>query len=200
MEEKAIALEPVLSLEQGKISDYLELTKFRLLSLVLITTIIGFYLASVQSFDVLLLFHVLLGVGFVGAGANALNQWYEQVPDARMRRTKNRPIPSGRISSERALWFGCVISAVGIAYLIVTVNLITAILGLMTWGSYLFVYTPLKQQTILNTWVGAIPGALPPVMGWTAVQNSLDWNVLPLFAILYFWQLPHFFCHCVDVS
>ncbi|MBF0286221.1 MAG: protoheme IX farnesyltransferase [SAR324 cluster bacterium] len=193
LKEKSIVLESIVPAGRNKLSDYTELGKLRLLMLVLITTGIGFYLSSWQGQNFLLLFNVLLGTGCVGAGANSLNQWYEQDVDARMRRTKNRPIPSGRISSDEALRFGMVISLIGLSYLAVTVNWLTTILGFLTWSSYLFIYTPLKQKTVLNTWIGAVPGALPPLMGWTAARGTLELEALTLFAILYFWQLPHFF-------
>ena len=193
MKEKAIAPESLLLMGRSKLADYIALTKFRLLLLVLVTVGIGYYLASPQFNNLVSLFNVLLGVACVGAGANALNQWYEQDHDRRMDRTRQRPIPAGRLNSKEALSFGIIISFVGLVYLTLTTNGITVLLGLGTWASYLFIYTPLKPKTILNTWVGAIPGAIPPLMGWTALRGTLDPEALSLFAILYFWQLPHFF-------
>ncbi len=193
LKEKSITIESIVPVGRNKISDYMELGKLRLLMLVLITTGIGFYLSSWQGQNFFLLFNLLLGTGCVGAGANALNQWYEQDVDARMNRTKNRPIPSGRVSSQEALYFGVIISLIGLAYLAWTVNWLTTALGFITWSSYLFIYTPLKQKTILNTWIGAVPGALPPLMGWAAARGTLEVEALTIFAILYFWQLPHFF-------
>lgn len=122
-----------------------------------------------------------------------LNQWMEQVPDSKMSRTKSRPLPMGRLSRNEALIFGVIISITGIMILWLTLNALTAALGLLTVISYILIYTPLKQKTIANTWFGGITGALPPVMGWTAARGQLDWEVLPIFALLYFWQLPHFF-------
>jgi protoheme IX farnesyltransferase len=117
----------------------------------------------------------------------------EQVPDSKMSRTKSRPLPMGRLSRNEALIFGVIISITGITILWLTLNALTAALGLLTVISYILIYTPLKQKTIANTWFGGITGALPPVMGWTAARGQLDWEVLPIFALLYFWQLPHFF-------
>ncbi len=191
MKAKAIGLGTIGILGRSKFVDYLALTKFRLMLLVLITVGIGFYLASGSG--TLLFLNVLLGVACVGSGANALNQWIERGYDAQMKRTRHRPLPSGGLHPHEALIFGLIISAVGMIYLTVTVNLLTTLLGIASWASYLFLYTPLKRRTVLNTWVGAIPGALPPLMGWTAARGTLDWQALSLFAILYLWQLPHFF-------
>ncbi len=180
-------------MEKSRWTDFAELSKLRLLSLVLITTGLGYYLAASQAINLLFLFNTILGTACVGAGANALNQWYERKLDAKMFRTRNRPIPSGRLSGQEALGFGILISLLGLGYLYLFVNPLTAAMGLLTWSSYLFVYTPLKQKTVLNTWVGAIPGAIPPVMGWTAARGNLDWEALTIFGILFFWQMPHFF-------
>lgn len=178
---------------QNKLLDYLALTKHRLLFLVLISTSLGFYLGSQGNINYLTLAYILLGVTCVGGGANALNQWHERDVDTLMERTKNRPLPSGRLSDNAALWFGIGISSFGFAFIAYTINFLTLILCFISWASYLFIYTPLKRVTILNTWIGTIPGALPAVLGWTAVTGSLDWGIATLFAILYFWQLAHFF-------
>ena len=173
-------------------SDYVELTKPRITMLVVLTTLIGSCLASIGGIDYLLLFHTLLGTAMIAAGASCLNMVLEWDADARMRRTESRPIPSGRLSVSQAIYFGCVISACGILYLLVLVNPLTSLLATITAGLYLFAYTPLKKRTPLCTVVGAIPGAIPPMMGWTAVRNSLDFPAFWLFAILFLWQLPHF--------
>lgn len=191
MKAKAIGWGTIGILGRSKFVDYLALTKFRLMLLVLITVGIGFYLASGSG--MLLFLNVLLGVACVGSGANALNQWFERGYDAQMKRTRHRPLPSGGLQHYEALIFGLIISVVGMVYLTVTVNLLTTLLGIASWASYLFLYTPLKRRTVFNTWVGAVPGALPPLMGWTAARGTLDWPALSLFAILYLWQLPHFF-------
>ena len=129
----------------------------------------------------------------IGAGAHTLNQWQEKIPDSKMNRTKNRPLPTGKLSGDEALAFGIIISVAGFTTLWFSLNILTAALGLLTLFSYILIYTPLKQKSVSNTWFGGITGALPPVMGWTAARGTLDWEVLPIFALLYFWQLPHFF-------
>ena len=177
----------------SKIRNYITLTKPRLLSSVLFSAGLGFVLPQDSVISVLPLPYLLSGTGLTGAGAHALNQWMEQVPDSKMNRTKSRPLPMGRMSGNEALLFGIIISIAGITTLWLTLNVLTAALGLLTLISYILVYTPLKQRTIANTWFGGITGALPPVMGWTAARGQLDWEVLPIFALLYFWQLPHFF-------
>lgn len=172
--------------------DYMELTKPRITTLVLTTTLVGFYLASTGPLDFLLLLHTLIGTGLVAAGASALNMALEYDNDGKMRRTENRPIPSGRLTPIQALSFGGLISVVGVLYLFIFVNLLTALLGAVTSGLYLLAYTPLKTRTPLCTMVGAVPGAIPPMMGWTAVQNHVGFGACWLFAVLFLWQLPHF--------
>jgi protoheme IX farnesyltransferase len=140
----------------------------------------------------MLLLHTLLGTALVAGGTNALNQLRERDIDARMERTRRRPLPSGRVSPRAAGWFAGGISIVGVAYLAVAVNLLTAALAALTLVSYVFLYTPLKRRTTLNTLIGAVPGALPIVGGWTAAGGSLDAAVGALFWILFLWQLPHF--------
>ena len=184
---------PVTAAPEKTISAVLcELVKARLTSLVLITTLVGFYLGRRGGMDYLLLFHTLLGTALLASGASALNQLLERDLDARMKRTEDRPLPSGRLTADSVLLFGGVCSASGLIYLALGVNLLTAILGAATLGSYLFVYTPLKRLTPLNTVVGAIPGALPPLMGWTAATGHVSVAGWSLFTILFFWQLPHF--------
>jgi protoheme IX farnesyltransferase len=134
----------------------------------------------------------VLGTALVAAGASALNQLLECEYDARMRRTQSRPLPSGRLTPDTVLIIGACSSCAGLIYLALAVNLLTALLGAITLASYLFVYTPLKRVTTLNTAVGAIPGALPPLMGWTAARGEISGEGWSLFAILFFWQLPHF--------
>ncbi len=174
-----------------------ELVKLRLTTMVLITTTMGFYLAS-TAMDWALLFHALLGTGLVACGAAALNQYLEKEFDARMPRTANRPIPAGRIRPETALLAGGAMGAVGLVYLAVQVNALTSVIGAVTLVSYIAVYTPLKRVTSMNTLIGAVPGALPPLMGWTAAQAGHQSSLLiapgawTLVAILFFWQLPHF--------
>src|SRR5206468_7714399 len=153
---------------------------------------VGFYVGFRGAMDYLLMVHTLLGTGLVASGAGALNQLLERKYDALMRRTEDRPLPSGRLRPDTVLIFGGLCSAAGLVYLALAVNLLTSSLGAITLGSYLFIYTPLKRVTSLNTAIGAIPGALPPLMGWTAARNEVSGEGWSLFAILYFWQLPHF--------
>ena len=169
-----------------------DLIKARLTVLVLLTTLVGFYIGTRESTDYLLMFHALLGTALVACGASALNQLWEREHDAKMRRTEGRPLPSGRLQPETVLIFGGVCSIAGLIYLALNVNLLTSLLGALTLTTYVFVYTPLKRITWLNTAIGAIPGALPPLMGWTAARNDLSVEGWALFAILFFWQIPHF--------
>ena len=169
-----------------------DLVKARLTALVLLTTFVGFYLGERGSVNYALMFHVLLGTGLVASGAAALNQWLERDYDAKMRRTASRPLPSGRMQPATVAIFGGACSVLGLIYLAVLVNPLTSVVGAVTSVSYLFIYTPLKRVTWMNTLVGAIPGALPPLMGWTASRNELSGEGWALFAILAFWQIPHF--------
>jgi protoheme IX farnesyltransferase len=169
-----------------------ELFKMRLTALVLVTTLVGFYLGSRAPVSWMLMFNTLFGTALLASGAAALNQLIEREHDAKMRRTQDRPLPSGRLTADAVLMIGGACGVLGLLYLALTVNLLTAGLGALTIGSYLFVYTPLKRITTLNTVIGAIPGALPPLMGWTAARGELSAEGWSLFAVLCFWQLPHF--------
>ena len=142
--------------------------------------------------DLLLLASTLIGTALVAAGTNAWNQIRERDVDARMVRTRRRPLPSGRLTPKAAIWFASAITVAGVGFLAVTVNLLTAGLAALTFASYVLLYTPLKRTTSLNTLVGAVPGALPIVGGWTAAGGSLGAAVAALFWILFLWQLPHF--------
>lgn len=173
--------------------DLLALTKPRITALVLVTTGVGFYLATTGAVDVALLLHTLLGTALLAGGTNALNQYAERGPDARMMRTRDRPIPSGRLSPGVALAFATGISALGALYLALAVNPLTALLGALALGMYVFLYTPLKRRTWWCTIVGAVPGAIPPMMGWTAVRGELGAVAWVLFGIVFWWQLPHFY-------
>jgi len=159
--------------------------------MVLITTAAGF-LAAAKPFDAILFLHTLVGTALVAAGTNALNQYVEREHDAKMRRTRNRPIPAGRMTPRAALLFSTAIAIAGTMYLALAVNVLTAILGAFTLTSYIFVYTPLKRMSTACTLIGAIPGAVPPLMGWTAATGALGAGGWIAFAILFFWQLPHF--------
>jgi heme o synthase len=192
MKAAAQPLTAAASIEKSWLSVFSELVKARLTLLVLLTTFVGFYLASSGALDLLLLIHAMLGTALVAAGASALNQYLEREHDAKMERTEDRPLPSGRLQPGTVLLLGGISSAIGLLYLAFAVNLLTGLLGAITLGSYVFIYTPLKRVTTLNTMVGAIPGALPPLMGWTAARGEISPGGWALFAILFFWQLPHF--------
>ena len=173
-------------------SVFADLVKARLTALVLLTTFAGFYLASPGTMDPILLLHTLVSTAALACGASVLNQYLEKDFDARMARTEKRPLPAGLMPPERALAFGLVLSMVGALYAYIALNLLTCVLGILTIALYTLVYTPLKRTTSCNTVVGAIPGALPPLMGWTAVTGSLDAGGWSLFLILFLWQIPHF--------
>lgn len=173
-------------------SPYLELTKPRLTFLAVLTTLLGFYLGAAPEAGFLGFFKVFLGAALVGGGANAFNQFYERDTDARMRRTEARPLPSRRLTEEQAFNFGLFLSVSGALWYVCLVNVISGVVAFVTLVIYLIFYTPLKRKTELALFVGAIPGALPPVMGWVAATGSLSLEAWLLFAILFFWQVPHF--------
>jgi protoheme IX farnesyltransferase len=192
MKYQVDAINAAVLAEKSWTAVFADLVKARLTTLVLLTTFVGFYLGERGPVNGLLMFHVLLGTALVAAGAAALNQWLEREYDARMRRTASRPLPSGRLQPATVAVFGGACSVIGLIYLAALVNPLTSILGAVTSISYLFIYTPLKRVTWLNTLIGAIPGALPPLMGWTASRNELSGEGWTLFAVLAFWQIPHF--------
>ncbi len=192
MKATAQTLPAAASVEKTRLAVFSELIKARLTFLVLLTTLVGFYVGFSGALDWMLLLHTMLGTALVASGAAALNQFLEREHDAKMRRTEDRPLPSGRMQPNTVLLLGGASGAIGLIYLAVAVNLTTSLLGAITLGSYLFIYTPLKRVTTLNTIVGAIPGALPPLMGWTAARGEITLAGWSLFAILFFWQLPHF--------
>lgn len=175
----------------ASLADFFELTKPRITFLVLITTAVGYRLGLSHGFDLTALIALLAGTALVSGGASALNQYWEREADARMRRTRTRPLPSGRLAPAEALAFGVVLSAAGLAML-ATVNGMTYFLGVAALASYVLAYTPLKRVTSLCTVVGAVPGALPPMMGWAAARGSLGPEAWALFGVLFLWQLPHF--------
>lgn len=178
---------------KGWAAVYADLVKARLTLLVLLTTLVGFYVGQHGPMDYLLMFHALFGTALVASGAAALNQLLEREHDAKMRRTADRPLPAGRLQPVTVMLFGGVCALVGTIYLALLVNPLTSVLGAVSLVSYLFIYTPLKRLTWLNTAVGAVPGALPPLMGWAAARGELGGGGWALFAILAFWQMPHFF-------
>lgn len=172
--------------------DYLELTKPRITILILICAAVGYWFGCGSSFHLSTLANALLGTALLASGTSALNQWYEVDSDARMRRTRGRPIPAGRMKRSHGFVFGVLLSAAGFAELWVGTNLLAAGLGLFTLLSYLLMYTPLKRRSPLCTTVGAIPGAMPPLIGYTAAGAGVDAWALALFLILFVWQFPHF--------
>lgn len=176
----------------SKLRDYVELAKPRITILELVTAVAGMYLATHAQWSALTVVGTLLGAGLLAASANTLNQYIERRLDAKMTRTANRPLPAGRMAPVEALVFGTVCVSVGFTLLVLGVNLTTALLGLLSWFLYVAVYTPLKTRTPFNTTIGAVSGALPIVMGWTAGGGALDTTALGLFLVLFLWQYPHF--------
>jgi protoheme IX farnesyltransferase len=176
----------------SRLADYIELTKLRMNVLVLATTFVGFFMASAGGLDWALLLHTMIGTALTAASAATLNQLLERNYDRLMPRTRNRPLAAERLPPSEAMVFGIVLGLAGVAQLLLMVNLLTAVLAALTLVSYLFIYTPLKRRTTLNTVVGAIPGALPPVMGFAAASGQVSAHALAVFGILFFWQLPHF--------
>lgn len=175
-------------------ADYWELCKPSLTSLVLISVAFGFALASPGDLDWILMAHVLFGVALTAGGGGALNQYLEIAMDSKMKRTQNRPLPTGRMQPGQALVFGSLVSTAGILYLVWATDITTAFLGALSLGTYIFAYTLLKPRTSLNTFVGGITGSLPPVMGWTAATGgTISTGAWVLFSILFVWQMPHFF-------
>ena len=184
---------PALPVSRSRWLDFVELTKPRIALMVLFTVAIGAMLATPAVPDVALLVSTLIGTGMVAAGASALNQLLERRSDAQMQRTENRPLPAGRLQPMEVLFFGLALSTGGLVWLAVTGrHPIAAAVAAVTHLSYVFVYTPLKSRTTMNTLVGAVPGALPPIIGWTSVTGTLDWQAAAIFLIVFLWQVPHF--------
>jgi len=174
-----------------RLAAYLELTKPRITSLIVLTSAAGFCLAS-RSVDYVALLSAMTGIALLSSGIATLNQYMERDLDGLMRRTADRPLPSGKLAPWEALWFGVGLTVLAEVYLGVLVNPLTALLGLFVIAGYLFGYTPLKTRTSLSTMVGAFPGAVPPLIGWTAARGELSVEAWVLFAILFLWQFPHF--------
>jgi protoheme IX farnesyltransferase len=175
-----------------RLISFIELMKPELTALSVLTALSGFYLAATSGIEFWPFLWTGVGTLLVGGGAGALNQYVERDYDAMMRRTERRPLPAGRVSPPEVFWFGTVLSFAGIALLALGANLLTSFLGTVTITTYLFLYTPLKRITPFATLVGGIPGALPPMMGWAAARNEISLPSVVLFAILFFWQIPHF--------
>ena len=184
-------LDKTLTSDRRQMADFLALTKPRLVLMVLIATLAGFYLGSFGEFDWIRLLNTIFGTALAAGGTIALNQYVERDLDAKMRRTRSRPLPDGRLHPAGALIFGIAISAGGVLYLLVAVNALSSLLAALTVLSYIFLYTPMKRKTPFCTFVGAIPGALPPMGGWVAAQGSLGFEAWVLFGIMFFWQIPH---------
>ena len=172
-------------------ADYIEFIKPRLVVMILITTAAGFYLGAQQTVDWMLCLHTLIGAGLTAAGVLGLNQYLERDVDAQMKRTQERPLPDGRMHPWEALLVGAALTGGGMLYLTFIVNTLSGFVISLIVVSYLFLYTPLKRKTSLCTLIGAVPGALPPVVGWVAARGTLTGEAWVLFAILFLWQLPH---------
>ena len=190
------------SLAHRLMRDYIELTKPRITWLILMSTGIGYFFGLpnaptwwefLKGIHLLSLLHTIIGTGLIASGTAALNQWYEREADCKMRRTAQRPLPSGKMSAPSALAFGIALSVAGFLELWLGVNLLSGLIGAFTLASYLFLYTPMKQRTWWSTTVGAIPGAMPPVIGYVAASGALTRESWVLFAILFLWQFPHFY-------
>ncbi|MGH9939510.1 MAG: heme o synthase [Blastocatellia bacterium] len=175
-----------------KLAAYVDLTKPRITSLVVLSALAGFALGSLSSIDWIQLLHTAIGVALLSSGISALNQYWERDLDALMRRTKLRPLPAGKLAARNALVFGVAVSLMGEAYLAWFINPLTAFWGFIALASYLFLYTPLKTRTHWCTFIGAFPGALPPLLGWAAARNEIGVEAITLFGIMFLWQFPHF--------
>lgn len=171
---------------------FVELTKPRIAFMLVLTAAAGFYLGNRGTFDLLLFANAMIGIALLAFGVATLNQWLEKRTDAMMDRTANRPLPSGKVSNVEALIFGSILCIGAEAYLFFLVNPLTALLGLSVIVGYVLLYTPLKTRTSASTAIGAIPGAMPPLMGWTASANEITLGAWALFAFLFLWQFPHF--------
>lgn len=176
----------------SQFNDYMTLAKPRISFLALVMAAIGFVAGTSLDAELPKFFLTLLGLGLLGAGSGALNQYLEKETDTLMPRTRNRPLPTGRLLPEQALVFGIITSVIGFLILLFAANALTAVLGALTLLFYLGIYTPAKRISSLSTLVGAIPGAMPPLMGWTAATGKLGgWGII-LFAVVFLWQIPHF--------
>jgi protoheme IX farnesyltransferase len=176
----------------AQVGDYIELTKPRIVVLELVTVVVAAFLASPWGMNSWVLVHAVLGAALVAASAGAINQWWEQASDARMSRTARRPLPAGRLNPKQVLAFGGATLAAGFLELILWVNAVTAGIAIAVWMIYVFAYTPLKSRSPLNTAVGAVSGALPILIGWTATGAAVDVRALALVAVMFLWQFPHF--------
>jgi len=179
--------------ESNRVKDYIELTKPRITWLIVMSTAVGYYFGHSGPWLIWSTIHTMIGTALIASGTAALNQWYEREADRHMRRTQGRPLPSGRLQPQRALLFGIFLSLLGGLELGLFLNWLTAALGIATLAMYLFLYTPLKKKTWWSTTVGAVPGAMPPLIGFAAAANTLTAEAYVLGAILFLWQFPHFY-------
>ncbi len=193
METAAVELQEAKSLSaRERISAYVELTKPRIAFMLVLTSAAGFYLGNIGAFNWILFANAMIGIALLAFGVATLNQWIERRTDALMDRTAKRPLPSGKLTANEALIFGVLQTLVAEVYLFVLVNPLTAVLGVVVIVGYVFLYTPLKTKTSTSTAIGAIPGAMPPLMGWTSSANDITLGAWALFAVLFLWQFPHF--------
>lgn len=184
--------EPKVLGVRHRIAAFIELTKPRIAVMLLLTAAAGFYLGTLGNFDLLLFCNTMIGIALLAFGVATLNQYLERRTDLLMLRTARRPIPTGRVTANEALVFGVVQCAASEVYLYFLVNPLTALLGLSVIVGYVLLYTPLKTHTSASTAIGAFPGAMPPLMGWTAAANDITLGAWALFAMLFLWQFPHF--------
>lgn len=187
-EDRTVAQRSVASVAR----DLVSLTKPRITVIVLVTAAAGMKLAAHGPIPGMVWLWTLLGTAVVVGSANALNMWWERDTDGKMARTKDRPLPAGRLSANAALVFGLLLGAVSLPILFFGVNPLTGLLGAIALVSYVLLYTPMKRHSVRALWVGAIPGAIPPLLGWTAITGRLDPAGIALFSILFLWQIPHF--------
>lgn len=178
---------------RNKMLAYVELTKPRIAFMLVLTAAAGFFVGSNQSLNYVLFANAMIGIALLAFGVATLNQWLERHTDRLMKRTAGRPLPAGRLGSAEALIFGILQCTVAEIYLAVLVNPLTAFLGLIVIVGYVLLYTPLKTRTTISTAIGAIPGAMPPLMGWTSAANEISIGAWSLFVLLFLWQFPHFF-------
>lgn len=177
---------------RARLADYVELTKPRIVALELVTVIVAMHLASPWGVDRWVLLATVLGASLVACSAGALNQWMERESDAQMPRTANRPLPTGRLASREVLIFGAATLLLGVAALLIGATLLSALMALATWLVYVLAYTPMKSRSPLNTAVGAVSGAIPILIGWTATGAPVDIRALAVVAVMFLWQFPHF--------
>jgi protoheme IX farnesyltransferase len=176
----------------ARLADYLELTKPRIVLLELIVATAAACIAAPHALDLRVLAVALAGTAMVAGSASVANQWWERKSDLLMPRTANRPLPTGRVSSSEAIWLSAILLVVGTTLLVSKVNMLTAVLGIVSWILYVPIYTPLKTRSPINTAVGAIAGAIPILMGWTATGAAINLTACALVGVLFLWQFPHF--------